>query len=367
MSRQSHTPECGDGTIAEARGALSMALRLLEGLPEAGPPENVDRVVSAVLGELEGLRRRLETSETKRAAMPATIGKDIEAWASAQASRGLDPRYLRQGVARLLETAEARGWKSVDDVSARGLEEWLAGRAKTGTTYNKLLGYWTTFLEWARRTERVRVNVAKQLQKARQLGEGLSTRAFTVAEATAIIDWAKRDGEDPKSRRKARDRWIVYLVAWHTGLRRSELRRITVGMLALGDNPPRILLGARIAKARKAQTIPLHPDLIEPLRTLAQGKPAHSKLFPFLRDELVAQDIKLAGVQKIVDGLTCGLHSFRKGLATELAKAGVAEGVAQALLRHSDPRLTRNVYTDSRLLPLAEASSGVGRVIRTKG
>lgn len=291
-----------------------------------------------------------------------SIVDDVLAWEAAGLSRGLDARYLRQGRARLLEAVETEGWSTIEQVTTRGIEEWLAGRTKSGTTYNRLLGYWTAFLEWARRTERVRENAARRILKARELGGGVTTRAFTVAEATAIIEWARRDGEDPKSRRKARDRWIVYLTAWHTGLRRGELRKITVSMLALRDSPPRILLSAKVAKARKAQTVPLHPDLIEPLRNLAEGKRPHDLLFPFVRDELVAQDIELAGVQKIVDGLTCGLHSFRKGLATELARSGVVEGVAQALLRHSDPRLTRNVYTDARLLPLAEAVSAVASV-----
>jgi integrase len=295
-------------------------------------------------------------------ARSCSIVDDVLAWEAAGLSRGLDARYLRQGRSRLLEAIEASGWTRIDEVSTRGIEEWLAGRTKSGTTYNRLLGYWTAFLEWARRTERVRENAARRILKARELGGGVTTRAFTVAEATAIIEWARRDGADPKSKRKARDRWIVYLTAWHTGLRRGELRKITVSMLSLRDSPPRILLSAKVAKARKAQTVPLHPDLIEPLRKLAEGKRPHDILFPFVRDELVAQDIELAGVQKIVDGLTCGLHSFRKGLATELARSGVVEGVAQALLRHSDPRLTRNVYTDARLLPLAEAVSAVASI-----
>ncbi len=335
------------GVRREVRGLLIEIARICVALSRG----------SRQTGGVTPARSNLETGEAV-----GNIRSDVLAWEAAGLSRGLDARYLRQGRARLLEAIDAAGWVSIDQVATRGIEEWLAARTSSGTTYNRLLGYWTAFLEWARRTERVRENVARRILKARELGGGVTTRAFTVAEATAIIEWARRDGEDPKSRRKARDRWIVYLAAWHTGLRRSELRKITVSMLALRDSPPRIVLTAKVAKARKAQKVPLHPDLIEPLRRLAEGKRPHDRLFPFVRDELVAQDIEAAGVARMVDGLTSGLHSFRKGLATELARSGVVEGVAQALLRHSDPRLTRNVYTDARLLPLAEAVSAVARV-----
>jgi integrase len=39
-----------------------------------------------------------------------------------------------------------------------------------------------------------------------------------------------------------------------------------------------------------------------------------------------------------------GLHAFRRGLATNLHKLGVADVVIQAILRHSDVSVTRAAY-----------------------
>ncbi|MBX3405110.1 MAG: site-specific integrase [Phycisphaeraceae bacterium] len=297
----------------------------------------------------------------------APLPEAIDAWEASGAARGLTPRYLRQGRRHLAEAAEMMGWRTTSDVTARGIEEWLASRARNGATYNRLRGYWSAFLRWARATKRVNENVAEDVPKARELGGGHVTRAFSPAEAAAIIEYARRDGlNNPNPRRKARDRWLVYLTAWFTGLRRSELRSVKVRSLNLLSVPPRIQLEARSAKARRAETVPLHPELLEPLRNLAAGKGPDDLLFPHVRDEVVAEDIEAAGVPRMVDGRTSGMHSFRKGMATELARAGVVEGVAQALLRHSDPRLTRNVYTDSRLLPLADAVAGMQRLLTSE-
>lgn len=46
-------------------------------------------------------------------------------------------------------------------------------------------------------------------------------------------------------------------------------------------------------------------------------------------------------------------HSLRVSLTTLLAANKVSPRAAQALLRHTDPRLTATVYTDEKLLPLA--------------
>ena len=46
-------------------------------------------------------------------------------------------------------------------------------------------------------------------------------------------------------------------------------------------------------------------------------------------------------------------HSLRVSLSTLLAAHKVSQRAAQALMRHTDPRLTASVYTDEKLLPLA--------------
>lgn len=65
-------------------------------------------------------------------------------------------------------------------------------------------------------------------------------------------------------------------------------------------------------------------------------------------------DLALAGIADIdAAGRYVDFHSLRVSLSTLLAVHRVSPRAAQALMRHSDPRLTANIYTDEKLLPLA--------------
>ncbi len=52
---------------------------------------------------------------------------------------------------------------------------------------------------------------------------------------------------------------------------------------------------------------------------------------------------------------TIDIHALRFTFGTQLSKAGVSLGTAQAAMWHIDPSLTANVCTDSRLLDVAGA------------
>ncbi len=54
-------------------------------------------------------------------------------------------------------------------------------------------------------------------------------------------------------------------------------------------------------------------------------------------------------------GRTIDIHALRHTFGTHLSKAGVPLRTAQAAMRHSDPSLTANVYTDPKLLDVAGA------------
>ena len=74
----------------------------------------------------------------------------------------------------------------------------------------------------------------------------------------------------------------------------------------------------------------------------------------FLR--ILNRDLAHAGIAKrSADGRTFDLHAFRTSLGTHLARAGVPLRTTQAVMRHSSPTLTANVYTDTDLLQVDAA------------
>ena len=54
-------------------------------------------------------------------------------------------------------------------------------------------------------------------------------------------------------------------------------------------------------------------------------------------------------------GRKLDFHCLRYTFATKLARSGISQRLAQELMRHSDPRLTANIYTDVTMLPTFDA------------
>ena len=68
-------------------------------------------------------------------------------------------------------------------------------------------------------------------------------------------------------------------------------------------------------------------------------------------------DLAAAGIPKTdAQGRTLDIHCLRHTFATLLARNGTSPAVAQKLMRHSDIRLTMNLYTH---LDLADAATAV--------
>jgi integrase len=86
--------------------------------------------------------------------------------------------------------------------------------------------------------------------------------------------------------------------------------------------------------------------------------PPDTKLFdvPQALVKIFDRDLILAGIPKRDErGRTVDVHALRTTFGTHLSKGGVSLRTAQAALRHSDPKLTANVYTDPQLLDVKGA------------
>jgi integrase len=70
---------------------------------------------------------------------------------------------------------------------------------------------------------------------------------------------------------------------------------------------------------------------------------------------MIQADLEAAGVPYVKEGRTLNFHALRVSFVSSLALSGVPLAVAQKLARHSDPRLTANVYTHLGLADLSRA------------
>jgi integrase/recombinase XerC len=117
---------------------------------------------------------------------------------------------------------------------------------------------------------------------------------------------------------------------------------------------------ARSAKNRRLATLPLPAGTIAALRAAGGPGSASERVLPSVPNmDTFRRDLKAAGLEYETTEGVADFHSLRVTFNTLLARAGVSLAQRQALMRHSDPKLTANVYTR---LEAADAVAAVEKI-----
>ncbi len=120
---------------------------------------------------------------------------------------------------------------------------------------------------------------------------------------------------------------------------------------------PCIQLRAETTKAKRADVLPLRRDISEMLKK-ARGEAGDGDVVCRTLPSMDSHKRYLvkAGIDfEDADGRRADFHALRHTYGSMLAKVGVAPRVAMSLMRHTDMRLTMNVYTDPRIFDMAGA------------
>jgi integrase len=306
-------------------------------------------------------------------------------------------RYLRR-------LAADCGFGALADLRRETLERWLALRAAEGMSARSRNAYrnaLVAFCNWCVETNRLAVNPFDAVPKANEKADPRrQRRSMTEPELGKLLAVARerpllealtvrrgpRKGERYADVRPAvrarlqllgRERALIYKTLVLTGLRKGELASLTVAQLHLDEAVPFVALDAADEKNREGNDIPLRDDLAADLRDwLADnlsrlqeearqaGEPIPARLpsdtplfdVPSRLVKILDRDLRLAGIPKRDDrGRVLDVHALRHTFGTMLSKGGVAPRTAQAAMRHSDIKLTMNVYTDPALLDVRGA------------
>jgi len=238
-------------------------------------------------------------------------------------------------------------WDVTRDVTADSFQEWRQQQRLSAKTLNDYLEAARCFLNWMVRHGRLVANPLSAVEKVKTVGrETRVRRAFTEEEMRRLIGFVPND------------RRAIYLTAVYTGLRHSELRGLQWGDICLDAPNPFVRVRAATTKNGKPVVMCLHDDVVKALRVLRLPDAAPVEpVFPHMpRIERFRRDLKKAGIAYVDErGRVGDFHSLRKTFCTNLARAGVASRVAMSLMRHSDRRLTDEVYTDENLLGTGKA------------
>ncbi len=264
--------------------------------------------------------------------------------------RGKSDKYLANLEFRIGKLIDGCSWSTVKEITADSFQMWRRQQdglaAKTANDYLEAV---RCFLGWMIRNGRAQFNPLQIIEKIKVVEEETrQRRAFTAEEFCRLL------------RVVPEDRRAVYLMAIHTGLRRSELAALKWTDVRLEGAIPFVQVRASTTKNGKSVTMRLHEDVATALGNMVNTG-ADELIFPrFPRIERFQRDLKLAGVAyRDESGRVADFHSLRKTFCTNLANAGVASRVAMTLMRHSDRRLTDKTYTDENLLG---TSSAIGAI-----
>ncbi len=349
-----------------------------------------DKAESYKLGvvlEERALKKRMglidEAQEQLAAQLQRPITEHLDGFIEHITARGRDDRYVRQLRPRLERFFDHAGIGRLADVTADGLDKYVLHLRRSelsGYTINEVIGTARAFTKWAVYTRRLAIDPLACVRKleSKKLTKKRLRRAMTTSEIAELLKAARhrpeyelrlvsvgsRKGEltakvsddaVAEARRLGDERALAYLLAIWTGLLRSELVQIQWGDIELDTLPHCIRLRAATTKSKRADTVTLHPEIAEALRVTRPEDATSSDTVlttvPGMRT--LKADLKAAGVEFETDAGRADLHAMRKSLATMLAAHGVGQRIAQSHLRHTDPRLTANIYTDESILPVA--------------
>ena len=317
---------------------------------ETADKQVAEQKLKNLMREAEQEAAGILTPKTLRTAAQKPIQDHLEDYLNDLLKLGRSDKHINNVTWRTSKLIKECGWVLPMDVTADSFQTWRAKQTMSAKTINDYLGAASSLMAWMIKQCRISFNPLKSVEKIQTQGrETRHRRAFTDDEIQRLLAAA---GE-----RKA-----VYLTALHTGLRHGELASLEWGDVKLDSDIPSIQARSSTTKNHKPALIPLHPDLVAELTKI---KPvdftADMAVFPRMpRIERLRRDLKKAGVvYKDAQGHVADFHSLRKTFCTNLARYGVPSRVAMALMRHSDRRLTDQIYTDENLLGTRSAIEAV--------
>lgn len=258
-------------------------------------------------------------------------------------------KYIHDLKSRFTKVASDCHWKYPRDIQADRFMQWRSQYKAAPKTLNEYLNACNALINWMIKLGRMTHNPLLAVEKINLKGKQQLRRAMTDDEFNRLLEHSE-------------DYRLLYLAAVYTGLRQSELLNLLVVDVHLTKENPYLIAQASTTKNGLKATIPLHPNLVDEFRSAVEGKDPADLVFPQYAqpDRRFRRHLRQAGIPQIdATGRKLDFHALRYTFCTKLAKQGVPMRLAQELMRHSDPRLTANIYTDTAQLPTFGAVQGL--------
>ncbi len=310
----------------------------------------------------------------------------LEAYIKHLRQRDVSETQIANLKPRLEKTIEACEFTYVTDIAGQPVEDYLAKRREAGLakqTSNHYRQAMHQFCGWLCKRSLIKANPITEIPKLNvDTDRRHDRRAISVDEFQRLIIAA--EGGKSVQAIDGIDRAMIYIIAASTGYRRGEISSLTLGSFELNATPPRVTVEASYSKRRKKDVQVLPLEVVEKFREWLELRiPKHETLlFPLSKktcgtdrktSEMMKHDLQTARAAWIAEvdeddteelerreasdyltyenaaGLFADFHANRHTFITNLSRANVSPKVAQTMARHSDIRLTMNIYTHTDL------------------
>jgi integrase len=270
-------------------------------------------------------------------------------------SNGYTAEHIDETVALLHRICAACQFSHIEHLLPVWMNRYLAGIIKAGRSFrtrNKSLHTITALVHYLQDTE---VMDKDPFRTIKDLNEDLDPnrrhrRALTAEEFSAIVLAAQSgrvvQGTDGPTRA------IIYSLAISTGLRAREIALLPISALVLNTDLPHVALPAAIAKAKRADVLPLHEHVVELLAAHVKGRAKSARVFPTmitangkmrLTNRMMKSDCKAAKVPYKTDDGFSDFHALRTSFISRVCRL-TDQFQAMKLARHTKASITAKHY-----------------------
>ncbi len=302
------------------------------------------------------------------------IGKLVDDYKANLESEDRNPRYVRESIRQIRAFASFAKVATIPSIALPDVERFLARiRTKRSVkTRDHHAGALRAFGRWLERTGRWDRDPFHQLRvrtPKRDKHRVYRRVGFRFEEAEQLVEaaWARFEEErvlggtpTHDGGEAVRDRQVLYWFTLTTGFRANECASIYWEDLTLTGNKPCVRLAGQFTKNGDDALVPLQDFVAQALRNMRtrRSKLQMERLAGPVREtdpvfrvpskiaEIVRKDAAHAGLtpQRSATTRRVDFHGLRKSCARILIELNVHPKIIQQVLRHSDIRLTMDLY-----------------------
>ena len=324
------------------------------------------RASQKLADELEQEERRIREglvdpgTKERQAAASVKPTYLVDLWRESIINNGSTEKHARHqagAVLRVLEMASVVTISNVDP-DAIGAAVKSMRDQQSIRTGNHALAAVKQFFRWLYLTDRIkevprafgklkRVSVerARKRQRRALSQDELGRLIATTEQAPDVTVYGMTNRKNNPEPITGPERALLYRLAVQTGLRANEIRTLTASSFELDDlESAWVVVEAAYSKRKRRDRQVLHPDVARDIKAWIEqhGRPPR---VPSKPGKMIKADLERAGISYIDNGRVCDFHALRATGITHVVRRGVDPATAQRFARHSDVRLTLDVYT----------------------